>query len=248
METSKEILTELQEIAPFLGRSGISKISYSVPYGYFDEFMESLMTRIRTQAAGPVAETGAVNVESLSPYQEIAGISPLLAGIPKKTPYEVPDGYFASWEPKIPVLSVVETENTLSELVTMASEQARAETVVPEIYSIGHSGKRRNFSALRVVRYAAAACIIGFLGIGIYKMSGHATTDPINGLTAVTDLDLSSYLDSGAIQMSPDISSYAETASLDFSDNDVHELLISVPDVELEQYSPALAEQKPTVN
>jgi hypothetical protein len=248
MESSKEILTELQEIAPFLGKKGISKIPYSVPYGYFEEFIESLLNRIRQEAAGPVLEAAGGELDDLSPQQEIDGISPLIAGIKRKNPYRAPDGYFAGWAPKIPVLSVLETENTLSELVEMASEQSGTEAAIPQIHSIRHPKKHRNFSTLRVIRYAAAACIIGLLGIGIYNMSNHITSDPINGLTAVTDLDLSSYLDSGAIQVSPDISSYAETASLDFSDNDVHELLISVPDAELEQYSPALAAQKPTVN
>jgi hypothetical protein len=96
METSKEILTELLEIAPILGKGVISRILYAVPNGYFEGFAESLMNRIRMEETGlSESDAGQQNAE-VSPLLEIAEISSLLAGLKKKNTYQVPVGYFES--------------------------------------------------------------------------------------------------------------------------------------------------------
>jgi hypothetical protein len=210
METPKNIIiAELNEIAPFLGRIAFSKTPYVMPAGYFDGFTEILMQRIRL-------ETGLVSENSTG--QEIAKISPLLAGLQKKNPYNLPTGYFETWKAQIP-----ESEKMPAKLIKMSMRS-------------------------RVMRYAAVACIVALLGIAVFTISNHRKmTDPITDLANVSDQDMANYLDSDDIHWTPGISS-AEIALVAFNDNDIHDLLSSVPDDELEQYSALLPEDKGTVN
>jgi hypothetical protein len=101
MESSEEILTELLEIAPFLGRAGISRDSYTVPAGFFEDFSEILMNRIHLETD--------VFLEP-DARQELSGISPLLAGLQTKNPYKLPEGYFESWKATIPQSKSVPTK------------------------------------------------------------------------------------------------------------------------------------------
>ena len=221
MESKNEILTELQEIAPFLGKSGVLKTPYVIPIGYFEDFAEILMYRIRLEAAG----FGEIN--STSAPEEIAEISPLLAGLKNKNPYRVPAGYFENLDTKVQV----------------------AEKVSPKLAVVPHLNKTKKISIpMRIVRYAAAACIVGMIGITTFNLTHHQILDPINGLTTVSDQDMANFLDKDDVHWTPDNPSDLQTSTVDLSDNDIHDLLGSVPDVELEQYSLLLPEQKPSVN
>jgi hypothetical protein len=226
MERPNEILTELQEIAPFLGKT-VSRAPYAVPAGYFGDFPDILLSRIRFETD---------KYSELRPGQEMSEISPLLAGLQKKNPYRLPEGYFESWKAKIP-----EFESGAPKLVLTASAEYDQPISKPS------PTKRVGFSTLRVIRYAAAACIVALLGTAIFNLTYHRNmTDPLQGLTAVSEQDMANYLDSDDIHWTPGINT--ETASADFSDNDVHELLSTVPDDELVQYSSTLTDDKGTVN
>jgi hypothetical protein len=221
METSNEILTELLEIAPNLRRAGALQVPYIIPAGYFEDFAEILMNRIRFEAIG------FEKINGVSAQEEIADISPLLAGIRNRNPYQVPAGYFESPNTKIQV-----TENIPSKLVALPRSNKTRKISVP----------------IRIVRYAAAACIVGMIGITTFNLTQHQIKDPINGLTTVSEQDMASFLDMDDIHWTPDNSSSLEAATVVMNDNDIHDLLGSVPDVELEQYSLLLPEQKPSVN
>lgn len=219
METSKEILTELQEIAPNLGITGISRAPYALPVGFFEEFPENLMNRIRMEAASySEFNAGQQNAE-VSPLLEIEEISPLLAGLKNKNTYQVPVGYFESLKTKIPALE--------SKPFAPKTKQAPVFT-------------------LKFIKYAVAACLIALLGTAVFNLTYHKTTDPIKDLATVSDQDMANYLDSDDIHWTPGIT--ASSASIDFSDNDVHDLLSTVSDDELEQYSASLPEEKRNVN
>jgi hypothetical protein len=220
MESSNEILTELKEISPFLGRAGVLKTPYFVPSGYFEDFADILMYRIRFEAEG----FGVLNV---SDPEEIAEISPLLAGLKNKNPYQAPAGYFESLDIKAQV----------------------TEKVTPKLVAVPQSNKTGKISIpMRIVRYAAAACIVGVIGITTFNLTHHQIQDPINGLTTVSDQDMANYLDIDDVHWTPDNPSGLQTSTVNLSDNDIHDLLGSVPDAELEQYSLLLPEQKPSVN
>jgi hypothetical protein len=221
MESQNEILTELLEIAPFLGKAGALKAPYVVPAGYFEDLADILIYRIRFEADG----FGEVN--SVSSPEEIAEISPLLAGLKNKNPYQVPAGYFENLNADVHV----------------------ADNNSPKLVGIPRSNKTKKISIpMRIVRYAAAACIVGMIGITTFNLTHHQMVDPINGLTTVSDLDMANFLDIDDVHWTPDNPSALETSTVDLSDNDIHDLLGSVPDVELEQYSLLLPEQKPSVN
>ena len=219
METSKEILTELQEIAPNLGKGVISRILYAVPNGYFEGFAESLMNRIRKEESGlSESDAGQQNAE-VSPLLEIAEISPLLAGLKNKNTYQVPVGYFESLN-----------------LGTSISEQKPTEKKTIQTPVI----------TLKFVKYAVAACIVALLGTAVFNLTYHKISDPIKDLSTVSDQDMANYLDSDDIHWTPGISS--SSVSIDFNESDVHDLLSTVPDDELEQYSATLPEDKRNVN
>ncbi|MEJ0081252.1 MAG: hypothetical protein WDM78_09980 [Puia sp.] len=197
------------------------KAPYAIPAGYFEDFADIVMYRIRFEAEG----FGEVN--SVTGPEEIAEISPLLAGLKNKNPYQVPTGYFESLSNKIPG-----TENVPRKLTAVLQSNKTRKISIP----------------MRIVRYAAAACIVGMIGITTFNVTHHQVLDPINGLTTVSDQDMANYLDVDDVHWTPDNTSDLQTATVDLSDNDIHDLLSSVPDVELEQYSLLLPEQKPSVN
>jgi hypothetical protein len=221
MESPNKILTELLEIAPFLGKAGVLEAPYGIPAGYFEDFADILMYRIRFEAEG------FGEIKSVSSPEEISGISPLLAGLKKKNPYQVPVGYFESLNNDVQI----------------------SENVPPKLTAVPQSSKPKKISIpMRIVRYATAACIVGMIGITTFNLTHHQLLDPINGLTTVSDQDMANFLDKDDVHWTPDNPSDLQTSTVNLSDNDIHDLLGSVPDVELEQYSLLLPEQKPSVN
>ena len=233
METRKQILTELQEIAPFLGRSDIFKTPYTSPAGYFEEFADILMNLIRFEAAGYEFEASETfntsDITNFSVKDEIEELSPLLAGLKNKTTYQAPEGYFENLKLRIPT-----TENTSSKLAAITTKG---------------SNRKAISVSMRVIRYAVAACVVGLIGIVTFNITHpQSIADPIKSLTTISDQDMANYLDADDIHWTPGLSSSIETASADFSDGDIHELLSGVPDAELEQYSNALPDVKHSVN
>jgi hypothetical protein len=219
MESRKQILTELQEIAPFLGETDCPLLPYRVPVGYFSDFMDILMIRIGLEKTG----------DSKTAAEEISELSPLLAGLPRTQPYHVPQGFFESSQKRIP-----EAVKVPSRLVAIKPA----------------SINRRVISMpMRLARYAAAACIVAGIGIATFTIRHTPKiTDPILGLATVSDQDMADYLDVHDVHWTPGVSANTSTAGVDFSDDDIHDLLRGVPDIELEQYSATLPEQKGTVN
>jgi hypothetical protein len=218
METRKQILTEIQEIAPFLGETDIPNLPYTVPEGYFSDFPEILMIRLKLEKE---------NID-LPATEEMAGLSSLLAGISRSEPYRVPLGFFQSLQAKIP-----------------GQEESSEHT---EIIAFPRPARVISMP-MRLVRYATAACIVALIGISSYNISHSSViTDPILGLTTVSDQDMANYLDVHDVHWTPGVSSNASTATIDFNDDDIRDLLRGVPDIELEQYSASLPEQKGTVN
>jgi hypothetical protein len=221
METRIQILTELQEIAPFLAKRDPVRFPYAVSPGYFNDFTEILMNRIRFEdAASGESLSGSIfpqEISDVSPKNEISNISSLLAGLQHKNPYQVPVDYFEGLTVKIP-----------------SDRKINSRTIsLP----------------MRLVRYATAACIVGLIGIAVFNIKYHqAITDPIKDLSDISVQEMANYLDADDIHWTPGVTSPTETASVELSDNDIHDLLSNVPDDELEQYSKALPVQKGTVN
>ena len=87
MNRRKEITDELNDAAPLL--EGIDlQHPYRVPAGYFEDFAERILLRIRLENAG-------------SAQEELEIISPLLSGLSKQMPFSTPEGYFDTLIPEI---------------------------------------------------------------------------------------------------------------------------------------------------
>lgn len=245
MERSNEILTEIQEIAPFLGKSGPARNPYGLPVGFFENFPDVLMHRIRLESS--VSLEMGKKIPAISSAQEITDISPLLAGLQHKTTYQVPEGYFESLNTLISASGMLNDQEfrTPESAPAMSIITGRISDLNPET-KVSEKNKLFNFS--RVLKYSVAACIIALLGLTLFNMNHLSVTDPINGLTTVSDQDMANYLDAGDIHWTPGVTSSSETASVEFSDNDIHELFSNVSDDELEQYVPSLPLNKGSVN
>jgi hypothetical protein len=245
MDRLNEILTEIQEIAPFLGKSDPVRNPYGLPVGFFENFPEILMHRIRLDHIG----TGEFvkKIDEISPAEEILNMSPILAGLQHKTTYKAPEGYFESLN------TMISASGMLRENASSTSESATVVQISSgkiKNLSAGEnvSKKTKTFNLSRVIKYSVAACLVALLGLTLFNMNRNSVTDPINGLTTVSNQDMANYLDAEDIHWTPGVSSSSGTASVEFNDNDIHELFSNISDDELEQYVPSLPLNKGTVN
>lgn len=132
-----------------------------IPAGYFDTLPESILDKVKAQPGQTATE-------------ELASLSPLLAGISKQNVYEVPVGYFDGFEGTV-------------------SKQLKEETKVVSI-----------FSRKLIIRYAAAAVVFTMIAFGIDNvMKQQAIGKPVaeiteqqfnNELAALSDDAIVSYL------------------------------------------------------
>lgn len=220
MERIKEIEAELSGIAPILGKSGITVQPYRVPVGYFEHFAESLLVKIRSEADDPDAE--------------IQAISPLLAGLNRKTPYQVPDGYFDEFRVQ------KEKQEAFPAVEIIATEPAKMKPAVKAIPL---------HSVRPYLKYAAAAVITGIIaGAAFLTLHNKNSPDPLNSLNGVSDQEMASYLENQDVHWVPGTSASTPTATAEFNDAEISELLGNVSDAELEQYLPDLKDQKRTIN
>jgi len=103
MESWDNIPDELRDF-----NSGLPSASgpnpYSVPEGYFEGLAGSVMAKIKAQTA-------------LSAAEEIASLSPFLAGISRSMPYAVPDHYFQTTIEELPFLTGEDPQSAILSLV-----------------------------------------------------------------------------------------------------------------------------------
>jgi hypothetical protein len=178
MQASNHIIDELLEISPLLSRldrtvplyrvpegyfnavpqqilQRIYQKSGEVPEGYFENFASAMMDRIRT------LETAAAGAETTG--TEVA--YPLLAGISRKTPYAVPDGYFSQFPGQV------------AAAVLPVNQPAR-------LVSFG-----------KWVRFAVAAAVAGIIvSIVFFNGGNHQNPDALTALSKVSDQEIVNYL------------------------------------------------------
>lgn len=81
MAHKDNILQELRELGSPLAGLEKGDSFFEVPAGYFDQLPGIMLERVRTRVGETVRE-------------ELNALSPLLAGMEKRMPYEIPQGYF----------------------------------------------------------------------------------------------------------------------------------------------------------
>lgn len=161
MAIKAEILNELMEISPVLAR--MERVNpYAAPAGYFEGLDEHLLTMAKIEDHSPALQSIAMNntmqvpegyfeglagsilnkikaEEILSADDELRSLSPMLYSLDKVNVYDVPAGYF---------------ETLSEELLNKVSP--KEETKVISL------AQRKS---VKWMRYAAAAVVIGFVGM-----------------------------------------------------------------------------------
>jgi len=215
---------------------------YQAPQGYFDGLAGNILNRIK---AG----------ESENPKDELELLSPLLSQIGKKNPFSAPGGYFTDISDNIvagvkaidfvneelenlsPLMLALKSkqvyevpedyfENSAAVFLSKAKQQPAA-----KIISIGFSRK--------ILRYAAAAVVIGFVAVSGYLFSGKTDKpgDPAGGLDSTTiakipDQEIERFLNNNSVSL-------ADVATVDdntVNSNDIKDLLADISDEELQHY------------
>src|ERR1700733_5547009 len=224
---------------------------YAVPQGYFEGFAGKLLARIKAGQSG-------------DPREELSVLSPLLDRIDKRSPFLAPDGYFSNLTGTVlsgvQAIEFVNDElQNLSSLMTglrdklvyevpdgyfdgfagdvLARVKKPATVISMETYGSG-TGIRR-FSAKKWLKYSAAAVVAGLiLTMGWMGFHSPAITannnDMAANLSKVSDQELLNYLENQNIPLAETITN--TTATLEFNDADVKNILGNVPDAELNQY------------
>jgi hypothetical protein len=209
--------------------------AYTVPEGYFDKFVSSVLERIQ--------------LEGTSPKDELSHLSPFLSRISKKMPFSVPDDYFAQAVEEIPAL--VNDDPLLPGVSKSIPYQIPAnyfEELPARLISLAKTPQTDNkktsgakviaFGPARWVRFAAAAILVGVLALGsvLYLNTRNASEggNPeewlANKLKNVSNQDLEEFI------KATDISFTVVARSEKAKKPEVRKLLNDVPDSELQKF------------
>ena len=229
MSSNNYIQDELDQLNSKLPRNGQDTV-YHVPEGYFEGFAASVLAKIK----------GTGNFSG--PAEEIALLSPLLAGISRKMPYSVPDNYFSDNIVSLPAFTSDEESLVLSFIEKeMPYEVPRGYFAsVPETVLEKLNSRRKTVPFIRRkwMHLAAAAVVAGIITLSglAYFNSGPSVKDPV-----AVEIKNASTEELNAFVKTTDISMTDENSTAQ-NNSDVRQLLKDVSDNELE----AFLEQIPT--
>jgi hypothetical protein len=195
MSNRNPINDELNDLKSGLN-AGSNQTPYSVPEGYFDGLASSVLAKIKGEV--PV-----------SAVEEIAQLSPLLAGISRKLPFSIPDNYFSE---NIEGLEAFTSENEESLVLSFISKEMPYEVpsgyfanvpeqvlerVAPGQAKVVHLGARK------WMRFAVAAMVTGIMAVAgiFYFNNGHkpGTTDPVVAVQKASMQELNDFIKTTAV-------------------------------------------------
>ncbi|MBC6490927.1 hypothetical protein ACFSQD_15820 [Flavihumibacter stibioxidans] len=249
MTTDNSILQELQGISPVLAKLP-RQLPYAVPVDYFEQFPQQMLNLLQP---GTQISTGPLQ----DPADELASLSPLLAGLSRKSPFSVPGGYFDRVPEDINAgLSGIQQVNEiLDEALPPLLESARHLNPysIPagyfEQFPVSLQKKLSQPSGGAVVRsigsswvkYAAAAIVTGVIAISTWLYYQPATDKgSTNGLAAQLQKEIGQISDEAILEYtSPTASVYYGTAangSTELNSEDLQFMLGDVSDEALQQY------------
>src|SRR5437868_5526480 len=113
MESSNNILKELQELSPVLASSYPLPVPYNVPDEYFGQLPASILSVVTTPDDAA---------------DELKGLSSLLGGISKTPPFHLPEGYFTDL-----------SENTLAETKALTFVEQELEDFSPLLSKLNNA-------------------------------------------------------------------------------------------------------------
>ena len=240
-----EILLQVREDqkSVILGEADKS-VPYEAPQGYFHNLPAIIMQRIKAN-------------DQENSDEELETLSPLLGGLKNKNTFEVPRGYFddlsgnAIAGAKAIEFVNVELEN-LSPLMSALKEKQVYETPAGYFESLPSAVLEKAKESAppakivsinttrRVMRFAVAAAVIGFVAVFAWFYANQPSTSiPAKGMDVadfrhISDTELQSFAESeSGIFAEP----FAATATSDvFTEADVKDLLADISDEELQKY------------
>ena len=219
MENRKKIEEELKELESSLPGAGIPG-PFSVPEGYFQDLAELILSRIRT--------------EQLSAPAEIQSLSPLLASINRKMPYDLPSGYFeqipdapVKEDPRSAILELVERV-TPYEVPYDYFDELPARIIRKVRPDASFISMRKNW-----MRVSVAAVLLGLILVTGFFFLDSQNNQPVTVAAAmqnVSNQELEDFLKNSTVVIAAEP---VETAS---AAPEVKKLLNDVADKELEEF------------
>ncbi len=222
---------------------------YDAPKGYFDSLAGNIMNRIKA-------------AEAVNPNEELELLSPLLNKIGKRNPFSSPEGYFNDFSDNIVAgVKAVEFVNEELENLSPVMLELKGKLVyeVPEGYFennvaiILDKAKTQQPAKVisigfgkRVMRYAAAAVVVGIIAVSGYVISNKPDKVPGGQIASATTLDsatvakipdqeIENFINNSSASID-DAGSLVNTDD-DISDKDSKDLLANISDAELQQYA-----------
>jgi hypothetical protein len=170
---------------------------YSVPEGYFEGLASSVLAKIKGEV-------------SVSAADEIAQLSPLVAGISRHIPYSLPDNYFQS---NIEGLHALTAEDEESLVLSFVSKEMPYEVPtgyfanLPEQVLEKVSAKQAkvvHLGARKWMRFAVAAMVTGVMAIsGFFYFSNRGgtktTSDPVVAVKKASIQELDEFIKTTAV-------------------------------------------------
>lgn len=206
---------------------------YGVPEGYFDNLAASVMAKIRGE-------------RELAALEEIASLSPLLAGISRQMPYEVPADYFQSTLQDLPVLVREEEESLVLSFIdkSMPYEVPRGYffNLPDEILSRINQPAGASVIPItrrRWMRLAVAAAVTGVMALsGIFYLSKGKSDVPVTSpewvarnIKNVSPSALDEFINTADVNIAS-----RQTAQSKPAKSDVRKMLQDVSDKELDAF------------
>lgn len=194
MNKRNTIQDELNELNSGLNPNS-NNTPYSIPEGYFEGLAASVLAKVKGEA-------------SVSASEEIAQLSPLLAGIPRKLPYSVPEDYFQS---NIEGLEAFTSEKEESLVLSFIEKDMPYEVPVgyfanvPEqvLQKVSGSAKVVPMTRRKWMRLAVAAMVTGIMAISgiVYFNSRGGATDPVTAVKKASTEELNDFIKSTVINV-----------------------------------------------
>lgn len=223
------ILQELQALDSKLLSNSFTNV-YSVPARYFEKLPALVLRRIRA-------------METADAGEELAELSPLLHLINRATPYQAPAGYFETLETgKIPVSDVQAELKELSPLLSGLKRQTPYEVPAGYFANLDHGIPAQKAPA-RVIsfnrgwlRYAVAAVIVTFIGIGGFLFLNRKNIDPEQQSHAWVEKNIKDIPTNELDEFIETTDNTAPVIAATDRTNEIRELMKSVSDQELQDF------------
>jgi hypothetical protein len=242
MNSRDAIQQELKDLRSSLPTTNNEQPVFTVPEGYFENLAASVLAKVKNQSSVPAAA-------------ELAELSPVLAAIPRQTPYRVPEDYFQHLATDLPALV---NDEALPEFLTHTKQtpyqvptgyfdglaaQVAAKVAKPKAKVVSIS--------TRFMRYAAAAAVIGVIAVATFFYAGgnRNSLDPAKQPDAWVAQKLKNI-------SKQDIEAFLKTADVSFGNNelakgshsDARQMLRDVSTTDLDAFLKELPAEQTHIN